>query len=168
MAGGTLEHAEIAANLISELKARFKGGPCKALGSDLRVRITDTINYCYPDVTVVCGPPAFDPPDKRITITNPQVIFEVSSASTFYDDRRAKFYDYISIDSLQEYILVDQDRARVDTFYRHPDGIWAIGPSSDGLAASLKLRSLDITIPLADIYAGVELPQTPPEPAKST
>jgi Uma2 family endonuclease len=83
---------------------------------------------------VICEPPIFDPPDKQTTITNPQVIIEVSSPSTLADDRKDKFYDYISIESLKEYILVAQDEARVDTFYRHTDGIWAIGPSAVGIA----------------------------------
>jgi len=134
VAGGTFAHGDIAANLIFQLKNQFKGNTCKAVGSDVRVRITRTPHYCYPDVTVICEPPIFDPPDKQTTITNPQVIIEVSSPSTLADDRKDKFYDYISIESLKEYILVAQDEARVDTFYRHTDGIWAIGPSAVGIA----------------------------------
>ncbi len=158
MAGGTFEHAAIAANLISKITAKLEGKPCRALGSDLRVRISDFGHYCYPDVTIVCGPPIFDPPDKRTTIVNPQLVIEISSASTAADDRGDKFYDYMSIATLQDYLIVSQDRARVDTFYRQSDGIWAIGPSFEGLNAEVVFRSLQIPLALSEVYAGVVFP----------
>jgi Uma2 family endonuclease len=161
-------HDDIAAHLFFNLKLQLKGRPYRPVTSNVRIRAGGSDHYSYPDLMVHPLPAVFDPPGRRSTITNPMVIFEVTTPATERDDRSEKLYDYISIESLREYILIDQDRARVDTFYRQVDGIWAIGPSSDGLAASLKLRSLDITIPLADIYAGVELPQTPPEPPRPT
>jgi Uma2 family endonuclease len=161
MAGGTMNHALIAGNIGGELRNRLKGKPCKTLGSDMRVRITGTPHYCYPDVTVVCGQPVFDPPDRQLTLINPQVVIEVISPSTAADDRADKFYDYIRIESLMEYFIVSHDRMRVDTFYRQKDGIWAIGPSFEGDNTIVKFRSLDIAIPMSEIYAGVEFPKSP-------
>jgi Uma2 family endonuclease len=157
-AGGTLEHGRIAAGLIREIGNRLKGKPCYPVGSDVRVKITGKPHYCYPDVTIVCGPVIFDPPDKRTTIVNPQVVIEVTSPSTAEDDRADKFYDYMRIDSLKEYLLVSQEKMRVDTFYRQDDRIWAIEPSFEGKETSVRFRSLGITVPLIDIYSEVELP----------
>jgi Uma2 family endonuclease len=161
-------HEDIAAHLFFGLKSQLKGRPYRPVTSNVRIRIGGSNHYNYPDLTVHPLPALFDRPGRRSTITNPKVIFEVTSPTTVHDDRSEKLYDYISIETLQEYIIVAQDRARVDTFYRQIDGIWAIGPSSEGMEASLNLRSLDITIPLADIYAGVELPKQLPEAPKTT
>jgi Uma2 family endonuclease len=155
MAGGTLEHAGIARNMIVEITLRLKGKPCKPYGSDLAVRINAIGNYCYPDVSVVCDPPIYANPGKRTVVTNPKIVFEVTSPDSEADDRGDKFNDYRRIESLEEYILVSQQRAQVETFYRQTDGIWAIGPTSAGLDASMKLRSLPIEIPLSEIYAGI-------------
>jgi Uma2 family endonuclease len=158
MAGATFEHVSIATNLTRQIGNQLVGTSCRVLGSDLRVRITGTSNYCYPDVMVVCGPPVFDDSDKKLHLLNPKIVIEVSSPSTVANDRGDKFYDYMSIDSLQEYVLVAQDRPRVDTFYRQSDGIWAIGPSADGISSSVTFRSLRISLALKEIYEGVEFP----------
>jgi Uma2 family endonuclease len=162
MAGGTIAHIEIGSNLIRELGVRLKGRPCKTLGSDLKVRIGRSGNYFYPDVTVVCGAVEFFPPDRKTAITNPRLIVEVTSPSTEADDRGKTFTDYRSLDSLQEYLLVSQERMEVETFYRQQDGIWAIGPRFTGAEQSVRLSCLQIEIPITEIYAGVEfVPPTP-------
>jgi Uma2 family endonuclease len=163
MAGGTEQHAAIAANLISELHARLKVKPCKPYGSDLRLRIGDSSNYVYPDVMVICGSPEFHRPPSRSTILNPRLVIEVTSASTEADDRGRKFSDYRTIDSLQEYLLVSQDRMEVETFYRQPDGIWAIGPRFTQVGQSVRLRSVEVEIPMAEIYSGIEFIPPPPK-----
>ena len=162
MAGGTAEHGDIACNLIRELGNRLKDSTCKFGNSDVRVRVPRTGRYCYPDVSVTCEPRVFAPPNRRVTLVNPQVVIEVLSPSTADDDRGDKFRDYISIDSLQDYLLVAQDRPRVEAFYRQPDGVWAIGPAVEGLGSTVTFRSLGVTLPMADIYAGVDLPPPPP------
>jgi Uma2 family endonuclease len=97
MAGGTFEHGEIACNLIRELGNALKGCPCRVNNSDVRVRVSRSGRYVLPDVSVTCGQPVFDPPDRRLTLVNPQVIVEVLSPSTADDDRGEKFRDYIAI-----------------------------------------------------------------------
>jgi Uma2 family endonuclease len=168
MAGGTLEHAGIAASIITELTVRLKGKPCKAYGSDLAVRINSIGNYFYPDVSVLCDPPIYAVPDKRTAVTNPKIVFEVTSRDSEADDRGDKFTDYRWIESLEEYILVSQQRAQVETFYRQGDGIWAIGPTFAGLDASVKLRSVSIEIPLSEIYAGITFSPAQTEPKRGT
>jgi Uma2 family endonuclease len=161
MAGATYAHNQIAANLIGELRNLVKGRPCRATGRDTRVRTADD-RYCYPDVTVVCGEPSFDrsgPP--QMTITNPQLIFEVLSPSTEVTDRGEKFIKYINLDSMQGYFLVAQDRPQVESFFRRDDDSWSVGKIAAGLDASLVIHSLNLSIPLSEVYANIRFDTEP-------
>ena len=156
MEGGTDVHSDIASNLIREVGNGLKGRPSKVSGSDLQVRSPRSGRYHYPDLSITCGPRAYYPPDRRTTITNPQVIIEVLSPSTEKVDRGEKFREYITIESLKEYLLVSQDQPRVEMFFRGDDGQWIVGQWAEGLEASVTFGSLGLTLPLAEIYAGVE------------
>jgi hypothetical protein len=81
MAGGTPEHAAVAATVIGLLFAQLRQGRCRAYDADLRVRVRATGLATYPDVTVVCGKRELDPDDER-AVTNPTLIVEVPSPST--------------------------------------------------------------------------------------
>jgi Uma2 family endonuclease len=116
---------------------------------------------------VACEPTVFFPPEKEIALVNPKLIAEVTSPSSEVDDRGNKFTDYRRIASLEEYVLVSQTRYQVETFYKQPDGIWVSGPSAHGIDKSIKLRSLGIEVPLAEVYAGIQLP-TPIPNVQST
>jgi len=163
MARGTEPHSDIAGNLIQHIRNRLKGKPCKAYGSDLRVRISESGDYCYPDVTVVCGNPEFSRPDSRVSVMNPTLVVEVTSPSTEADDRGEKFSQYRSVNSLSEYVLISSVRMQVESFYKQPDGVWAIGPTLTRIDSAVRLRSLEIDLPLADIYAQVVLPAVLPQ-----
>ena len=158
MAGGTYEHSLITANVVGELRTRLKGKPCRALESNLRVRFGRSLLYSYPDATVLCGAPEFDPHDpSRMTVLNPRLVVEVLSPSTEAFDRGEKFDRYRQIESLQEYLRGVQDRADVQTFFRQPDGTWLFTAAA-GLDSAIKLRSLEIELPLGEVYAGVTFP----------
>ena len=88
---------------------------------------------------------------------NPTLIVEVLSPSSEGDDRGEKFDRYRGIESLREYVLVSQTTARVETFLRQQDGDWLYHPTV-GLESAARLRSIDVELPLAEVYAGVELP----------
>jgi Uma2 family endonuclease len=164
MAGGTPAHALIAGNIISAINKRLKGDRCRVYTSDLRVRIPNHPTYVYPDVTVVCGPLEFDPRDKRkMSIINPKLLFEVFSASSYPRDWGQKPLRYTSIPSVEEYVMVTQSEAETFSIYRTSGGTWGFAPL-DGLDVTLRVQSLDIEIPLAEIYAGVEFPPAPVEP----
>jgi Uma2 family endonuclease len=154
MAGGTGEHSAIAVNVIRELSAATKKKPCTVFESNLQVRV-DRRRYSYPDVSMACDPIEYDPATKTRTLLNPRLIIEVLSESTESADRGEKFFRYMQIESLQEYVLVAQDRPRVEVFYRHPQGMWAVGGAVEGLDGVLKLKSAGVEIPLAEIYARV-------------
>jgi Uma2 family endonuclease len=158
MSGGSPEHSLIALNIGGELRNRLKGNPCRAYESNLRVSISRTGRYVYPDASVVCGPLQLDPADpKGETVTNPRVIVEVLSPSTEKYDRLDKFDNYRQIDSLEEYVLASQDRPRVEVFRRQSDGAWALKVFA-GIDATAELQSVRITLPLAEVYAGAQFP----------
>lgn len=157
MSGGTYDHSLIASNLLRSLSNQLAASGCRVLGSDLRVRIPKKLRYCYPDVTVVCEAPQFDPASGRSTIMNPQVLVEVLSPSTEAMDRGEKLHHYLEIESLREYLLVSQTEARVDAFFHQAQGDWVLG-SATGLRAIFKFRSLSATLSMKEIYSGVTVP----------
>jgi len=159
MSGGTFEHSRICANIIRELGNRLKGTPCGVQERNLRIRVPRTMLYTYPDASVLCGEPQFDPLDAgRQTLTNPTLVVEVLSPSTESWDRGGKFDNYRLIDSLREYVLVRSESARVETFLRQPDGRWVFSVAA-GLAAAARFHSIEVELPLAEIYRGVVLPE---------
>lgn len=165
MPGGTYEHEVVVANLIRHLGNRLDGTPCRPLGSNLRVR-ADRGRYTYPDVSVVCGPPVFNPPRAgSATLANPRVLVEVLSPSTESNDRGEKFRRYRRIPSLELYLLVWQSRPLVEPFYRLAQGMWGIGQVVHGMDATLPLSTIGIELPLAEVYADVAFPPLPPEAA---
>lgn len=165
MTGATIEHVTIAGNVYAELRARLRGGPCRALMSDMRVQIGGGRRYTYPDVAAVCGELRFM--DGTLdTLMNPALIVEVLSPSTEAYDRGEKFLNYQTIESLQEYVLVAQDRVLVERFVR-AGGFWTLSTISD-LDHSLELTSVDCVIPLREIYENVGLVSRPDEQSWST
>lgn len=167
MAGASPDHNVIAANVIGELRNRLKGGPCVPYAGDLRVKVDRTELYAYPDATVICGQPNYDEED-RITVLNPTLVVEVLSDSTEKYDRGTKRRHYAEIESLKEYLIIDQHEAKVELHIRQPDGSLT---RSDfvGLEAVVPLASVKCELPLAEIYYNVVIyqpgrhPGPPPE-----
>lgn len=163
MTGASAPHNLIAGNVHAELRARFRGQPCLPFIGDMRVQIDRTRRYTYPDVVAVCGKPEYL--DGVLdTLMNPVLIVEVLSPSTEAYDRGEKFQHYRTIETLQEYVVIAQDRPLVDRFVRHGE-FWQLGTFT-GLDASLELMSVGCTIPLREIYERVEFPapRAPDEP----
>lgn len=158
MSGGSVVHSQIISNCNGEIRSRLKGKPCRAYDSNLRVRIARGRLYSYPDVTVICGDPIIDPDDRTgETVTNPRLILEVLSPSTEPYDRRTKFDRYREVGTFREYVLVSQEMARVETYFRQDDGSWAFDVAG-GVDSFAHLRSIEIELPLAEGYAGVTFP----------
>jgi len=101
MAGASRAHNTVTANLLGELHARLKRGPCRAFVNDQRVLIDRAGLYCYPDILIVCGE-VESTEDDEDTITNPRVVIEVLSPTTERYDRGAKFRHYQQVPSLVE------------------------------------------------------------------
>ena len=125
MAGGTPEHAAMAAEVIGQLREQIRGGSCRVFTSDLGVRVKATGLATYPDASVVCGPTERDP-DKKTNVTNPRVIVEVTSDSTEDYDHGEKLTHYKQIPSLEAIVIVSHREARVDVWSRPPDSpLWS-------------------------------------------
>jgi len=163
MAGGSLPHSRIATNLAIEIGNRLKGRPCVPFNSDLRLKVEASGLITYPDLSVICGPIEFASGSDD-TVSNPTVIVEVLSPSTEAYDRGAKFDNYRRMPSLQEYLLVSQDAPRVEQFIRQSGGDWLLRVVA-GLESSIELPSLNISLPLAEVFAGVEFNPSPLRPA---
>jgi Uma2 family endonuclease len=156
MAGGTIDHSAIATNLLTEIGAQTKGGPCRGFNSDLRIYVEQTGLFAYPDVTVLCGEPRhFD--GRRDTLLNPTLVIEVLSPSTEGYDRGFKAGNYRQLASLQAYVLVAQDRPQVEHYARRPEGKWEL-TEAIGLEATLSLPAIGCELRLADVYADVVFP----------
>ncbi|HET7321600.1 MAG TPA: Uma2 family endonuclease, partial [Longimicrobiaceae bacterium] len=131
----------------------FRGCPCEAHVNDMRVKVSPTGAYTYPDVVALCGEPRLE--DSHLdTLLNPALIVEVLSPSTEAHDRGEKFAHYRRLESLQEYILVAQDRVSVEQYTRQGD-VWMLSETDDPDGA-LTLTSVDCSIPLREIYDRVD------------
>lgn len=156
MAGGTIEHGALAANVIGELRALVRGHACRVLTSDVRLHVNATGLTTYPDASVAC-PPIETAAEDVHAVTNPVVIVEVLSDSTEAYDRGEKFAHYRRIPSLRDYLLVSQHEQRIDHYTRNPDGTWNLRdvrpPGSVKLSIGGELSAaevyLDSAAPLA-------------------
>lgn len=159
MAGASWEHTLIKDNLAREAGNQLKGGPCQVVTSDLRVKVNATGLYTYPDVLVVCDEPQFED-EVMDTLVNPRVIVEVLSDSTEKYDRGTKFAHYRQLPSVEEYVLVAQDRPLVERYVRQAEDTWVLTAFSE-LTQTFAFESIAAEMALADIYRGVKFPETP-------
>lgn len=155
MSGESPEHSTICFNLYVAVGLQLKGTSCRGFSPNMKIR-TDTGGlYAYPDLAVVCGEPKFHD-ERRDVILNPTVIFEVLSRSTENYDRGEKLLRYTTqIESLRDYVLIAQQRPRVECFSRQPDGTWA-SSEVEGLGNTLALPSINCRISLADVYDRID------------
>jgi Uma2 family endonuclease len=154
MAGTSREHNLIVINLGREVSGQLLDRPCEAYVSDMRVLVSRTGLYTYPDVVAVCGERRFE--DSEVdTLLNPNVIIDVLSESTEAYDRGKKFGHYRRLESLREYVLVAQDEVRVERYTRRGDE-WILTDLLR-LEDTLRLESIGCAVPLRAIYAKVEL-----------
>lgn len=160
MAGASPAHNDIKENLSGELFTRLRGSGCRTSSSDQRVRAGTAGGYYYPDLVITCGERRYDPDDAN-TLVNPTVIIEVLSPGTASYDRGGKFEEYQRIASLREYVVVAQDEPRAERWVREAGGAWRPEAPAVGLDAALTLAAVGVSVPLADIYAGVTFPPGP-------
>jgi Uma2 family endonuclease len=155
MAGESPTHSAICFNLGVAIGLQLRGTNCKGFSPNMKVRTGEAGLYAYPDLAVACGETFFHDRHGDVLL-NPVVIFEVLSRSTEAYDRGEKFERYKSIETLTDYVLVSQDRARIEHFSRQPGGSWELVEVS-GLDASLHIASINCRLPLAEVYDRIEL-----------
>ena len=121
----------------------------------MRVKVSATGLYTYPDLVVVCGEPRFE--DQHVdTLLNPTLIVEVLSDSTEAYDRGKKFGYYRTVKTLAEYLLVTQDQYRVEQYAKQLDGGWMFSEAS-GLEGIVNLGSIRCAVALREVYDRVSL-----------
>lgn len=155
MAGASTEHNTVAGNLFVSLRSHLRGKPCRVFIADVKVRlqIGDEDIFYYPDVMVTCDPRDTDRYSSRF----PKVLIEVLSPETERTDRREKFLSYTRLDSLEEYILVAQDKMEITVFRRSSQWKPELLNTGD---RQLRLASLDFALPSGIIYEGVKVQST--------
>ena len=150
MAGGSDDHSRLAINLLTALNLHLRDSGCQFFSGDVKVNYADDFYY-YPDAFVTCDPR--DQQDKYVK-RYPKLVAEVLSPSTGAFDRNEKFQDYRNLVSLEEYVLIAQGEMRVECWRKASTAEdWQM--ESYGPTDSLHLKSIDLTLPTAELYRGV-------------
>lgn len=151
MAGGTDNHSTIALNCGSELREQLRKKPCRGFNSDMKVKISD-LKYIYPDFAIACGEPQFAD-EKRTMLINPTLVGEVMSPSSEDYDQGTKANYYRSLPSIQQYLLLDQDKPYAQLFTRNDIG-WQL-QEFEGLDAVIPLKSIGCELKMSEAYLDV-------------
>ena len=150
----TVLHNEIVQNLFIAVFARFKDPECRVCSRRTRLKVAEPIGYLHPDVCLARAPQSYEP-DRRDTMLNPFMVFEVMSESTESNDRGCKFNLYRNIDSLQYYVLISHDEVLVESFSRQPNG-QLLGERFVGLDAVVPFEALNWKLRLSELYRDIE------------
>jgi Uma2 family endonuclease len=151
MTGGTKPHNRIAGNLFTKLDDFLAEKDCEVYISDVKVQISSSGPYHYPDVVVTC-----DQRDQESIdlVQYPCLIVEVLSPSTAAFDRGKKFTRYRQSSTLKEYVLIESDEISVECFRRNDQGLWVLHTYGEG--DTLNLESVGISIPVEKLYRQVK------------
>jgi Uma2 family endonuclease len=152
MAGASPNHDYAKGNTHVQLYNQLRKRACSVFTNDIRVRISD-IQYVYPDVTVVCGAPQFND-DNPPSLLNPTVLIEVLSPSTEDYDRGKKLDSYRILPSLQEILLIAQNRCRIAHYVRQSEHKWVLTDILH-LDRVIELASINCTLAVAEVYERV-------------
>jgi len=161
MAGGSFRQSLIKLNVGAEFRSALKGKTFIACDSDLRIKVSASGLYTYPDASVICEPVEFED-EQRDTVLNPVLLVEVLSPSTEAYDRGKKFEHYRRISSLRDYLLVSQDAPHIEHFHRNENQTWTL-TDINGMDAKVDIASLGISVQLREVYDKVDF--TSEEPA---
>lgn len=146
MVGASKRHNLIAINLLTSLRSHLKSSPCKVYFSDVKVKISDV--FYYPDLFVSCS-------ENKLSAyyeTDPIIVVKVLSPSTEAKDRFEKRLVYKRLESLQEYVLVEQDKTQIDVYRRESDG-WMVEHYAIG--DHISFESIGYRTPIENIYSDV-------------
>jgi Uma2 family endonuclease len=152
--GGTPNHNDISGNLYLLLKPLLKAQGFRVFHVDQRLWIPDIKIHTYHDVMV--APKPLEMQDgRKDTITNPCFIAEVLSKSTQNYDRSEKFAYYRTINTFQEYLLIDQYRVHVEHHVKTTVNQWLFSEYDDP-TVTISLKFADVRIQIADLYDNID------------
>ncbi len=155
MSGGSPKHSRICVNLNWAIREATRNKDCGGFESNMKLEIAEADSYVYPDLMVVCGEVRLAENTTDV-ITNPVLIIEVLSPGTESFDRGKKFEYYRTVESLKEYVLVSQDKPRIEVFFRQDKNVWQ-RTVFEGLDKTVVFQSLDYEVALEEIYDKTDL-----------
>jgi len=152
MAGGSSNHSALAAKAIALIDSHLDTSPCTTFNSDMTLKIDDV---CFlPDVMVSCHEK--DLGESKTYIEFPKLVIEVLSPSTMRKDRGVKFQYYTNCPSIQEYVLISQDKMLVEVYTR--EGLeWEGREYTSG--ETVEFKSIGLSFPIEKLYRRVLLPR---------
>ncbi len=148
MAGASARHNRIAGNIFVRLNEHLDGADCEPFISDMKINVAPELFY-YPDVVVTCDAPGGDAYFR----TEPRLIVEVLSPTTERTDRHEKMAAYRSCPSVQEYVLVSQERMLIEVHRRRGDE-WQVEILT-GAEERCVSESVGLTLGVGDVYRNV-------------
>jgi Uma2 family endonuclease len=154
MAGASDNHLRIVRNVSGDLWLQFKKTTCEVFVNELRIQVRDEKDYTYPDIVALCGTLNYYR-KRRDTITNPALIMEVLSKSTEAYDKSLKFERYKAIQTLQEYVLIRQDKIEVVFYQKQDTNVWQFQTFTNSQDV-LWFNSVNAEIKLEDVYDKVD------------
>lgn len=152
MAGASERHHRISLNLAKRLDDHLENSRCQAFMAEMKLR-ADEYTFYYPDVFVACD----ENPDSEYYREYPVLIIEVVSPSTRITDRREKLRAYQQMPSVQEYVIIEQDKMHVEIHRRQADARWiTYFYNESDLDEQIELQSVGLQLTLEEIYRRVK------------
>jgi Uma2 family endonuclease len=151
--GSSRRHNLIGSNTTIAIGSRVRGHKCEVYVNDMRVKLAPH-NYCYPDVVVVNGEPAFEGKELDILL-NPTVIVEIMSRATLNHDKTEKLDRYLAMESVREILLVKEEEMRVEHYHKQTQNQWTYkiyGNRED----IISIESVNCKISLSEIYSQIK------------
>jgi Uma2 family endonuclease len=155
-AGGSPKHALISFNMAVALGKRLQGKPCRGASSDQMIYIEEIGRNFFPDVVIACPPMKYSDLYPN-ALLNPSLVVEVFSPSTEAAVRGSKFHQYELIPELCDYLLVSQEKTLVEHRMKLRENEWRIRHFCS-VSEVIDIENLQISIPLSEVYDGLELP----------
>ncbi len=152
MSGTSKHHNRIIRTLLNKTAKALDGSGCEPFFIDIKVFIKKFNRFYYPDLLIVCG----EDLESEYYTAKPTLLIEVLSPSTALTDRREKMFAYQEIESLQEYILIEQDKIYAEIYRRRDDGLWSWIEFDE--TEEIEFASVNFKMPMTEIYEGVEIP----------
>lgn len=164
MAGGSVRHNRLCGNIYAALRSHMVDSNCDVIITDVKIK-TAADSFYYPDVFVSCD----KTPESEFYREEPVLIIEVTSPSTRQIDRREKLHAYQLMTSLQEYVIVEQNKFHIELHRRQPNGNWITYFYNDNdVDVDIEFQSVGLTTNLDEIYRRVKFGEKPGDEGESS